>query len=52
MNSIYEFEQMRNLAEARALSKVSLERPLSEREYHQFMNVCKLLGIGLTRWEK
>lgn len=36
-----EFETMRETAEMRALSKVSLERPLSDREYQRFMALGK-----------
>jgi hypothetical protein len=33
--AIKEFETMRNQAELRALSKVSLERPLDDREFNR-----------------
>lgn len=33
--AIKEFETMRNMAELRALSKVSLERPLNDREFNR-----------------
>ena len=36
---IRDFEQMRNLAELRALSKVSLERELTEREFEKMMKL-------------
>lgn len=40
-----EFERMRFTAEAKALSKISLERPLSEHEYKRFVEVCKQIGV-------
>lgn len=39
MNPIKEFENMRNLAELKALSKVSLERSLTDKEYHKMMEL-------------
>jgi hypothetical protein len=38
-NAIKEFERMKDMAELRALSKISLERQLSERE---FQRMCEL----------
>lgn len=40
-----EFETMREFAEMRALSKVSLERPLSEHEYNRYMELGKKHGM-------
>lgn len=37
--AIKEFESMRNLAELKALSNVSLERPLSDDEYSKMMEL-------------
>lgn len=34
-----EFETMKGMAELRALSKVSLERPLTDREYKRIMEL-------------
>ncbi|MCK5294189.1 MAG: hypothetical protein KAJ49_06010 [Arcobacteraceae bacterium] len=36
---IKEFEAMRNMAEIKALSKVSLARPLSKREFERMMEL-------------
>lgn len=36
-----EFLQMRNMAELRALSSVSLERPLEDAEYNRMMALKK-----------
>jgi len=44
--AIKEFEFMRNMAEAKALSKISLERPLSNKEYKRFIELGKLLKGG------
>ena len=40
-----EFEGMRNLAELKALSNVSLERPLSDCEYNRMMELKKEIGL-------
>ena len=42
-NVMKEFERMRNLAELKALSAVSLERPLTDAEYDRMMK----LGRGV-----
>lgn len=34
---VKDFEEMRNMAELKALSKVSLERPLTDREFTRMM---------------
>jgi len=39
--TIKEFEFMRGIAELRALSSVSLERPLSDGEYNKMMELKK-----------
>lgn len=39
--SIKEFESMRNLAELKALSSLSLERPLTEEQYNRMMELKK-----------
>lgn len=39
--AIAEFEEMREMAELKALSKASLERPLSECEYKRFVELGK-----------
>lgn len=36
---IKEFEYMRNLAELKALSSVSLERPLDDNEFNRMMEL-------------
>jgi hypothetical protein len=43
--AIKEFETMREMAEMRALSKVSLERPLSKREYDRYMELGRKYGL-------
>jgi len=42
---VKEFETMRETAEMRALSKVSLERPLSDYEYQRFIGLGKKYGM-------
>ena len=37
--AIKEFEDMRNMAELKALSKVSLERPLDDGEFTRIMEL-------------
>ena len=41
------FECMRNLAELRALSKYSLETPLTEEQYQRMMKLKTLVFGGL-----
>lgn len=43
--AVEEFEFIINMAEAKALSKISLERPLNHSEYERFMNLGRLLGV-------
>ena len=43
--AITDFEYMRYSAEARALSKLSLERPLTEEEFTRYKDVCEKIGI-------
>jgi hypothetical protein len=38
---VEEFEYMRNKAELNAIMKVSLERPLTDREYNRAMELKK-----------
>lgn len=45
MSLLQEFERMKDLAEARALSAASLERPLTDAEFQRYKEVCKNLGI-------
>ena len=40
-----EFEEMRNMAELKALSKHSLEHPLTDKQYDRMMELAKILGI-------
>jgi hypothetical protein len=42
---IERFERMRDLAELRALSKHSLEHPLSDKQYERMMFLAKKLGL-------
>lgn len=37
--NIEEFESMKDMAEIRALSNISLERPLDDREYNRMMQL-------------
>jgi len=46
MNLIEEFEYMINKAEANVLSKISLERPLTDEEFVRYKNVCKKIGMA------
>lgn len=43
MNELTDFEYMRNMAELKALSKVSLERPLSNAEQKRIIQLEKEL---------
>lgn len=40
---INEFEQMRNFAELKALSKLSLEKPLSDEQFKRMMELKQIL---------
>jgi len=40
-----EFEDMRNMAELKALSNVSLEQPLNDEQYNRMMQLKKEVGI-------
>jgi len=42
---IKEFESMRNMAELRALSNVSIERELMDHEYSRMMELAKKEGL-------
>lgn len=44
---IQTFENMVNRATARAYSKLSLERPLTDEELKEYEKACKKLGIVL-----
>lgn len=45
LNAIQEFEGMRDLAELKALSKFSLEEPLSQKQFERMMELKnKLMG--------
>lgn len=45
VNPIKEFENMLNMAELKALSKISLERLLSDSEYKRMMTLGKEVGL-------
>lgn len=45
---IREFEDMRDIAELRALSKISLERPLNEIEFDKIMELKNKLFMSLN----
>ena len=42
---IQEFEGMKNLAELKALSKYSLENPLSNEQFDRMMELKKEVGL-------
>ena len=42
---IKEFEYMRNMAEIKALSKISLERPLTKDEFKRMMELKTKLNL-------
>ncbi len=42
--AIDDFQAMRDTAELRALSKISLERPLTDREHSRMMSLAHSLG--------
>lgn len=44
-SAVKDFESMRDMAELRALSKVSLERELSDKEYNRMMELGKKTGL-------
>jgi len=47
---IKQFEQMRKIAELKALSKVSLEQPLTEDQYNKIMELKnELLKGGIKK---
>jgi hypothetical protein len=43
--AIKDFEYMRDMAELKALSKHSLEHPLTDRQYERMMFLGKKLGL-------
>lgn len=43
--AITDFEYMRDMAELKALSKYSLEHPLSDTQYDRMMFLGKKLGL-------
>jgi len=42
---INDFEQMKNISELKALSKYSLENPLSEKQFKRMIELKKLCKI-------
>ena len=42
---IKDFERMRTYAELNALSKISLERPLTDKEYNRMMELKRKLSL-------
>ena len=40
---LIEFEEMRNMAEIKALSNLSLKQPLTEKKYTRMMELKKIL---------
>jgi hypothetical protein len=42
---VKDFERMKHMAEIKVLSQVSLQRPLSDKEYNRMMELKQLLGI-------
>lgn len=45
INPMQEFMQMRNMSELQALSKISLERPLTETEFQKMMKLKEDCGL-------
>jgi len=43
---IKEFESMRNLAELKALSQISLEKPLTDEEFKRMMVLKDAVGLN------
>jgi hypothetical protein len=43
---IKEFENMRYMSELKALSNISQERPLSDKEFNRVKQLSKLFNIG------
>ena len=43
MNEIKSFEEMRNMAELKALSKYSLENPLTNEQFLRMMELKKII---------
>lgn len=44
---VQQFEQTRYSSEAKVLSELSLERPLTDDELNQFRYACEQIGISL-----
>ncbi len=44
-DALKDFEYMRDMAEAKAYMKLSLERPLTKEEFAKYKAVCAKLGI-------
>ena len=47
MEAIQEFQEMRDMAELKALSKYSLQNPLSNWEFQRIKELAKKLNIKL-----
>lgn len=47
--AIKDFEYMTNLAKAKALSNISLERELTDDEFEQYKNVMDVVKNGKNR---
>lgn len=45
--AIKDFEHMRYSAEARVLSQISQERPLTDKEFKRYKEVCSKIGINV-----
>ena len=45
LNLIESFEYMRDMAELKALSNLSLERPLTKKEYDKMISLGKKLNL-------
>ena len=43
--AIEEFEYMRDMAELKALSNISLERPLTNEQYNKMISLAKKLNM-------
>lgn len=50
MSLIESFEFMRNSAELKALSNLSLEQPLTDKQYNRLIFLAKKLNIKGGEW--
>ena len=50
LNLIETFEYMRDIAELKALSNISLEQPLTDKQYKRMIELSKKLNMILGEW--